>query len=95
MDNTDLSEPSHAVQTIVEVEELMGADLQTMLSVSRALLTYAPLPEALRVQIGALVKSIAGCRHCQRALGDLHSGSCVTGGNRVLGLDLDWSAESA
>ena len=72
-----------------QTEALLEHDLQ-QLRVSLESLVKAPMDANLRRQMQSLLRSLRGCCRCKRTLGELHSGSCPTGGGKVLYVDLDY-----
>lgn len=66
-------------------------DLYSLGCSIRTLLESPLLHPLMRNSLGTMLRSLRGCRSCGHMLGDLHGGSCPTGGIRVVHMDLDYS----
>lgn len=90
----DLTEPLYEPQGTepdLRQEFEFGLDLSILETTLEHLINNPLIHQSLRGELASVLRAIKGCHECKQPLGDMHSGSCPTGGNRVALLDLDYS----
>jgi len=74
-----------------ELEFALGVAIHSATQALDYLGTFeSRLHPSFRAELRALRRALRGCRHCKRILGDVHPGSCPSGGYGVTFIDLEY-----